>query len=70
MLRLGIRDFGESFEAATAAVSGPNRELWGLRVTGWLAQDRRDVRIAGSTLFSHRMDSVKRPVALASTPAK
>jgi DNA-binding transcriptional ArsR family regulator len=40
MLRLGIRDFGESFETATAAVSGPNRELWGLRVTGWLTQDQ------------------------------
>jgi DNA-binding transcriptional ArsR family regulator len=40
MLRLGIRDFGESFKTATAAVSGPNRELWGLRVTGWLTQDQ------------------------------
>jgi DNA-binding transcriptional ArsR family regulator len=40
MLRLGIRDFGESFETAAAAVSGRNRELWGLRVTGWLTQDQ------------------------------
>ena len=40
MLRLGIRDFGESFETAAAAVSGPNRELGGLRVTGWLTQDQ------------------------------
>jgi DNA-binding transcriptional ArsR family regulator len=40
MLRLGIRDFSESFETAAAAVSGPNRELWALRETGWLAQDQ------------------------------
>jgi DNA-binding transcriptional ArsR family regulator len=38
MLRLGIRDFRNSFESADAAVSGPNRELWALRKTGWLSQ--------------------------------
>ena len=38
MLRLGIRDFRNSFESADAAVSGPNRELWELRKTGWLSQ--------------------------------
>lgn len=40
MLRLGIRDFRRSFETADASVSGPNRELWELRETGWLAQDQ------------------------------
>jgi DNA-binding transcriptional ArsR family regulator len=40
MLRLGIRDFGNSFGAAQAAVSGPHRELWALRKTGWLSQDQ------------------------------
>jgi DNA-binding transcriptional ArsR family regulator len=41
MLRLGIRDFGHSFHAAkAAAVSGPHRELWALRKTGWLSQDQ------------------------------
>ena len=38
MLRLGIRDFSKSFESGDAAVSGPNRELWALRKTGWLSQ--------------------------------
>jgi hypothetical protein len=38
MLRLGIRDFRNSFESADADVSGPNRELWALRKTGWLSQ--------------------------------
>lgn len=40
MLRLGIRDFSNSFETADASVSGPNRELWELRKTGWLSQDQ------------------------------
>jgi DNA-binding transcriptional ArsR family regulator len=40
MLRLGIRDFSNSFETADASVSGPNRELWALRKTGWLSQDQ------------------------------
>jgi hypothetical protein len=38
MLRLGIRDFSNSFKTADASVSGPNRELWALRKTGWLSQ--------------------------------
>jgi DNA-binding transcriptional ArsR family regulator len=38
MLRLGIRDFRNSFKAAEASVSGPNRELWALRRTAWLSQ--------------------------------
>ena len=40
MLRLGIRDFSTSFATADAAVSGPNRELWALRKTGWLPQEQ------------------------------
>lgn len=40
MLRLGTRDFRDSFEAADARVSGPNRELWALRTTGWLTQEQ------------------------------
>jgi DNA-binding transcriptional ArsR family regulator len=40
MLRLGIRDFSNSFEAGEAAVSGPNRELWALRTTGSLSQNQ------------------------------
>jgi hypothetical protein len=38
MLRLGSRDFSNSFKTADASVSGPNRELWALRKTGWLSQ--------------------------------
>jgi DNA-binding transcriptional ArsR family regulator len=38
MMRLGIRDFSNSFKTADASVSGPNRELWALRKTGWLSQ--------------------------------
>jgi len=40
MLRLGMRDFNRSVEAGEAAVSGPNRELWALRETGWLSQEQ------------------------------
>jgi DNA-binding transcriptional ArsR family regulator len=40
MLRLGIRDFSNSFASADASVSGPKRELWALRKTGWLSQDQ------------------------------
>ena len=38
MLRLGIRDFRRSFQAGEASVSGPFRELWALRNTGWLSR--------------------------------
>jgi len=38
MMRLGIRDFRNSFKAGEASVSGPNRELWALRRTAWLSQ--------------------------------
>ena len=40
MLRLGIRDFSNSFAAGEAVVSGPNRELWAIRTTGWLSQSQ------------------------------
>jgi DNA-binding transcriptional ArsR family regulator len=40
MLRLGTRDFSNSFKTADASVSGPKRELWALRKTGWLSQDQ------------------------------
>ena len=38
MLRLGIRDFRRSFRAGKVSVSGPERELWALRKTGWLSR--------------------------------
>lgn len=36
MLRLGARDFRRAFQRGDANVSGPGRELWALRTTGWL----------------------------------
>ena len=39
MLRLGIRDFRQSYRAGNAALSGPGRELWALRKTGWLGHE-------------------------------
>jgi DNA-binding transcriptional ArsR family regulator len=36
MLRLGGRDFRRALTSGRAAVSGPGRELWALRLTGWL----------------------------------
>jgi DNA-binding transcriptional ArsR family regulator len=39
MLRLGIRDFRRAFQSQGVAVSGPGRELWALRRTGWLTSD-------------------------------
>ena len=40
MLRLGIRDFKEAAGSARVRTHGPRRELWGLRVTGWLTPDQ------------------------------
>ena len=40
MMRLGIRDFTRSFRAGEASVSGPERELWALRKTGWLSREQ------------------------------
>jgi DNA-binding transcriptional ArsR family regulator len=39
MLRLGIRDFQHAFQSDGVVVSGPGRELWALRRTGWLTSD-------------------------------
>jgi DNA-binding transcriptional ArsR family regulator len=38
MLRLGIRDFRQSYLRGDASVCGPDRELWALRKTGWLGR--------------------------------
>jgi len=40
MLRLGTRDFRRAFHRGDAKVSGPARELWALRTTGWLSPDK------------------------------
>ena len=40
MLRLGTRDFKQSFRRGEASVSGPGRELWALRKTAWLSRDQ------------------------------
>ena len=37
MLRLGTRDFRRAFNSADVVVSGPHRDLWALRSTGWLS---------------------------------
>ena len=37
MLRLGIRDFKKGAASADVRTQGPARELWALRVTGWLS---------------------------------
>ena len=37
MLRLGARDFRRALGGGGVAVSGPRRELWALRATGWLS---------------------------------
>jgi DNA-binding transcriptional ArsR family regulator len=39
MLRLGSRDFRRSLAIGEAELSGPGRELWALRATGWLKAD-------------------------------
>jgi hypothetical protein len=51
MLRLGTRDFKRSFRAGEAAVSGPRRELWALRKTGWLSPEQ----IAEMNSHLHRL---------------
>ncbi len=38
MLRLGMRDFSNSFKTGQPSVSGPDRELWALRKVGCLSQ--------------------------------
>lgn len=39
MLRLGARDFRKAVGLPRVRTHGPYRELWGLRVTGWLTPD-------------------------------
>jgi DNA-binding transcriptional ArsR family regulator len=36
MMRMGIRDYGRSVKREDVVASGPDRELWALRTTGWL----------------------------------
>jgi DNA-binding transcriptional ArsR family regulator len=55
MLRLTTRDFRGAFERSTVAVSGPYRELWGLRKAGRLSRSRlgevnRDINRLVSTV--------------------
>jgi DNA-binding transcriptional ArsR family regulator len=40
MLRLGIRDFRNASASDAVSTQGPRRELWALRVTGWLDPDQ------------------------------
>jgi DNA-binding transcriptional ArsR family regulator len=50
MLRLGIRDFRSSIQSSKVKLSGPGRELWALRKTGWLTSQeigRVNQRIEG-----------------------
>lgn len=58
MLRLGARDFRRASAAGGARTSGPRRELWALRATGWVVP-------AGLTEVNRRMralrDSVFKP---------
>lgn len=35
LMRLGARDFRHAFQRGNAKVTGPGRELWALRTTGW-----------------------------------
>lgn len=37
MLRLGVRDFKKGAASSDVRTHGPGRELWALRVTGWLS---------------------------------
>jgi DNA-binding transcriptional ArsR family regulator len=56
MLRLGIRDFRNASASSRVCTHGPHRELWALRVTGWLAEDQ----IAG---INRRIRDLKDAVA-------
>jgi hypothetical protein len=37
MMRLGTRDFRRALSSGEVVVSGPLRELWAARLTGWLS---------------------------------
>lgn len=56
MLRLGIRDFRNASASDGVCTQGPGRELWALRVTGWLDAEQ----IAG---INRRIRSLKDAVA-------
>ncbi len=58
MLRLGSRDFKRSLAAGTAQLSGPQRELWALRATGWL--EPKDLHGVNAQI-QHLRDSVWKP---------
>ena len=54
MLRLGIRDFKKGAGSPSVRAEGPMRELWALRVTGWLspaqlAEANRRIRVLHRT---------------------
>jgi DNA-binding transcriptional ArsR family regulator len=58
MLRLGARDFRRAVAGAGVRVSGPSRELWAIRATGWLTQSQ--VSEVNRRMLSLR-ESVARP---------
>ena len=37
MMRMGIRDYRRSIKRPDVVASGPDRDVWALRTTGWLA---------------------------------
>jgi DNA-binding transcriptional ArsR family regulator len=58
MLRLGIRDFRNASASNGVCTQGPRRELWALRVTGWLDAEQ----IAGiNRRICDLKDAVGRP---------
>jgi helix-turn-helix protein len=40
MLRLGIRDFRRAIASPGNTLDGPRRDVWAMRVTGWLTRPR------------------------------
>ena len=38
MMRMGTRDYRRSIKRADVVATGPNRDLWALRTTGWLTE--------------------------------
>jgi DNA-binding transcriptional ArsR family regulator len=58
MLRLGTRDFRRALQGGEARLSGPDRELWALRATGWLKS--QDIQRINAKIQDLR-DSVWQP---------
>ncbi len=58
MSRVAVRDFRRAFEPDIAVVSGPRRNLWAARATGWLTseelQELNTHLRALMELFTHR----------------